>query len=114
MSTQAELDAVIAADVAFADELVSRLNKVVMRKDIRGDIDALFKRKVHASLATLLHPHLIVIGGKKKPMLRVLGFLNGLLGPSVVIAAIYDEEDRLLRFSRIARQKIKAIIPEHG
>ena len=74
-------------DIELADELITRLNKLIEHPDVRQDISALLAVGVPCSEATIQHPTLQVgwatkedFAKQRKSKLGLLGFLNGLVG----------------------------------
>ena len=92
-------------DEELADELITRLNRLIEIEPVRTDIEALLKRTVTVDPYTVLHPTLQVAD---ELQLSPIGLLNGIVGVIGVgprkdwglIAAEYNNEGRLVRFVR--------------
>jgi len=102
-----------AANRAFADQIIMRLNILCKDKEVRESFRQLIEQRVNVPESVADHPTLQVSelndGVQKHYQVGVLGFLNGLAGVIAdgprkdwgFITAIFDDETgELLRFDR--------------
>lgn len=89
-------------DLAFAVEVVARLNALLDKESTRQDIAALIEQRVLVSKETREHPTLQCIDFPEGPLLGVLGLINGFIGvlpdQTGYIAADYDDNMNLVKF----------------
>jgi hypothetical protein len=93
----------------LADTIIQRLNALLTNDKTRQDIRALIETRVPCSDDTADHPDIVV---QKSPdgtyQFGFLGLLNGLVGAISEgprkgwgrIAALYDDDDQLIKFER--------------
>ena len=87
----------------LADLLIERLNEIL--KHDPNAVAALIETRVPCSQAMTDHPTVQVhADGTNPPRLGVLGLINGIVGAQRnglgFICAVYDDDGKLLRFSR--------------
>lgn len=104
----------------LADEIIERLNQLIVDPAIRKDIGTLLETRIPCSPAVLDHPTLQ--GGwatqesydrKDPPGLGILGLINGLVGTIAdgprrgwgFITATFDDDMQLVSFSRTEEPK---------
>lgn len=96
-------------DTELADALIARLNEIIADPEVRADVHRLLGARVPCRQPTIDHPSIqahIVDG--EDPTIGFLGLLNGIVGTMPngkragwgYIAAVFDDQDQLLRFER--------------
>lgn len=105
-------------DADLADEVITRLNKLIENPEVREDIGQLIETRVTCGQATLDHPTIqateldtskhTVRGTPRPGLVGFLGVLNGLVGAMPdgpkkgwgYVAAVFDDNMKLVRFER--------------
>jgi len=89
----------------FAEEIVLRLNRLLVNENVRKDILNLMRNKIQCCQETADHPYITVSSvvdesSKTIDLLGVLGVLNGMLETTdFKLAMVVDSSDtELLRF----------------
>ncbi len=108
-------------DETLADELIERLNRLLENDLVRRDVQALIEQRIPCSDDTAATEEIQVsVRNDGVPLLGFLGLLNGITGTVVplgdkigwgYIAAVYDEEGKLTKFTRADHPSIRPVGP---
>ena len=100
------------SDALLADEIIARLNRLIQDEAVRNDVWRLMETRIVVSSGTAAHGSIQVqtddANFPGSPAMGFLGLLNGIIGTIPTgkfrdwgfIAAVYDDDGKLVRFQR--------------